>query len=242
VPWLSLVTDNDIRLVRRALIQMRDQNAFPAGPFKVGDKTFVSAQDAKARADAAVAWIDKYNLAVIGNGPFQLVRYDPPAQFAEVLAFRDPSYPYKPGSWYRGTTPAVAVTSVNAPRVGIGSAATVRVRVEGPGETGLRYAVVDPAAKKVVTSGQASKSGDEYAVEIPANVTQGLSPGFYQLSLLAYSDRVSSLGERTVDLEVATGQTVERTPTGAGGTATPTPARTGGGFSCSAPAKFRTGK
>ena len=237
VPWINLVMPNDVRLLRRALIVLRNDNRYPQSIFQSGGVS-VSEEEASQRYQAALDWIEEYDLAIISNGPFQLVRYDPPSQFAEVVAFRDPSYPFKPGDWYRGAPPAIRFNTIEAPGIGIGSAASVDVTLEGPGIIDLRYLLLNPASGDVVTMGDAQRSsGNQYSLEIPAEVTGQLSDGLYQLFLVASSDLVSSLAERRVDLEAFSGEvptqaTVVSTPTAA---PTATPAEGGGGFSCSGP-------
>ena len=238
VPWINLVMPNDVRLLRRALIELRKDNRYPQSVFQSGGVS-VSEEEASQRYQATLDWIEQYDLAIISNGPFQLVRYDPPSQFAELLAFRDPSYPFKPGDWYRGAPPAIRFNTIEAPGIGIGSAASVDVTLEGPGLVELRYLLLDPASGEVVTIGDAQRtSGNQYSLEMPAEVTGQLRDGLYQLFLVASSDLVSSLAERRVDLEAFSGEvpsqaTVVSTPTTAAPTATP--AEGGGGFSCSGP-------
>ena len=171
VPWINLVMPNDVRLLRRALIDLRSDNRYPQSIFQSGGVS-VSEEEASQRYQATLDWIEQYDLAIISNGPFQLVRYDPPSQFAELLAFRDPSYPFKPGDWYRGAPPAIRFNTIEAPGIGIGSAASVDVTLEGPGLVELRYLLLDPASGEVVTLGDAQRtSGNQYSLEIPAEVT-----------------------------------------------------------------------
>ena len=105
VPWLSLVMDSDTRLVRRALLAFRDAGTYPTNVFQVGGTSLVTQAEALARYKATLDWITVRQMAVISNGPFKLVRFDPPAQFAELLAFRDATYPFKPGDMFRGSPP-----------------------------------------------------------------------------------------------------------------------------------------
>jgi peptide/nickel transport system substrate-binding protein len=99
VPWLSLVQESDARLVVRQLREFGRTNAVPAGVFDVAGRSLVTPEQAAARYEAAIAWFEQTNLLMISNGPFFLARYDPSAQYAEMHAFRQENYPFKPGDF-----------------------------------------------------------------------------------------------------------------------------------------------
>ena len=52
-----------------------------------------------SRYDASIKWIDKYNHAVISNGPFYLKSYSPESRTITIKAFDDESYPFEAGHW-----------------------------------------------------------------------------------------------------------------------------------------------
>ena len=175
----------------------------PAGVFDFGGRALVTPEEAVARYEAAQEWFDDKDHLVISQGPFYLEQFDPPAQFAELLAFRDPSYPFKPGDFYRGEPPTLAIGDVSADLVVPGEDAVVSATVSGPGTVGLQYLLLDPAVGEVKSSGRADATGDgAFAVTIPAAVTGTLFPGFYELYLAAESDSLALISERRVDLEV----------------------------------------
>ena len=238
VPWLSLVMSNDTRLVRRALIDLLDRDAFPANVFQVGDSTLATLEDARLRYQATLDWIEEHNMAVISNGPFQLSRFDPPAQFAEIVAFRDPTYPFKPGDWYRGAPPTIGFETVETAGIGTDSPATINITIQGPGQLQVRYLLQDAVSGQIAARGVAQhESGNRYTIELSAQVTSGLSPGPHSLFVIASSDQVSSLAERRLDIQVTSGQVAPLPSATVGPVATPTPveAEGGGGFSCSGP-------
>ena len=203
VPWLSLVLKRDAQLVDRTLRGFERDEFVPAGVFQFGDRTLVTPEDALARYQAAQDWFDEKDHLVISQGPFYLERFDPPAQFAELDAFRDPSYPFTAGDFYRGDPPTLAITDVAAEPVVPGEAAVVEATVDGPGMVAMRYLLLDPAVGEVVASGDAEAGADgAFNVTIPADVTGSLFPGFYQLFLAAESDALALIDERRVDLEV----------------------------------------
>src|SRR5690606_9452953 len=114
VTWLSLVMERDAQLVSRTLNQFRLRRTMPERVFQVGGRSLVSWSDAEARYQAALDWFDDLGHLVISNGPFYLADFDPPAQFAEVRAFRDPTYPYRAGDWLFGAPPALSIERVQA--------------------------------------------------------------------------------------------------------------------------------
>ena len=203
VPWISLAIRRDAGLVERALRDIQSRTSLPEGVFNIGGRSLVSPQEANARLQASVDWYAKYSHLVIGNGPFFLNRYDPPAQFAELNAFRDPSYPFKPGDWYRGEPPRLEIQRVSQAKIGKGKAGEVTADVVGPGKLSMQYVLFDTATSKVVKTGIAEAvSGIRFAVRFDAATTGGLATGVYQLSLALISDNIASLSERRVNLEI----------------------------------------
>lgn len=203
VPWLSLVMRQDARLVERVLRQFATRGQLPAGVFELHGRTLVSAEEAAARYQAALAWFRDFGHLVISNGPFYLARYDPPAQFAELRAFRDERYPYRPGDRYVGEPPQLSLERVEVPQVVFGEAAEVAVTVAGPGELGLRYLFIDPVSAEVLAGGEAEAvASGVFRVRLEPALTETLFPGLYQLSLAAYSSESALIAERRVDIEV----------------------------------------
>lgn len=203
VPWISLVMDRDARLVQRTLRDFSRNRSVPDGYFNVGSRTLVSPRTARSRYASALDWFDERGNLVISNGPYVLWRYDPPAQYAELRAFRTSSYPFSPGDWYFGVPPTLSIAPPASVELAAGRENSFAVDVSGPGTLGLRYLLVDPATREVVASGDAaSGGGGSFQVEIAPAVTRDLFPGLYEISLLAYSDAVARVEERTVDVDV----------------------------------------
>ena len=204
VPWLSLVLKRDAGLVDRTLRQLGRDDFVPSGELQFGDRTLATPEEAMARFDAAQEWFDDHNHLVISNGPFFLERFDQPANFAELLAFRDPTYPFKPGDNYRGEPDKLTVGDIESALVVPGEDAVVTASVIGPGTVGLQYLLLDPALGEVVVSGPADPgaTAGDFSVTIPADITSTLFPGFYELYLAADSDVLAQVTERRVDLEV----------------------------------------
>ena len=236
VPWINLVMDNDSRQLRRAILGLRDQGRYPDNVFQVGDVSLVTPEEAQQRYEATLAWIAEHGMAVISNGPFKLVRFEPPAQFAELEAFRDPTYPFKPGDWYRGAPPAIRFEALESPGIGIGFPATISIGLQGPGQVKVRYLLFDPAIGETLASGEAQRiNATQYTVDLPSQTTANLVPGLYHLFVVASSDQVSSLAERRLDIEAVEGEVSPPSGPTAVPSPTSTPSSGRGGFSCSGP-------
>ena len=201
VPWLSLVLERDAQLVDRSLRDLERDEFVPASLADFGGRALATPAEAVARYEAARDWFDDKEHLVISQGPFYLEQFDPPAQFAELIAFRDPSYPFKPGDHYRGEPPTLAIGDISAEPVVFGEEAIVSASVTGPGTVGLRYLLLDPALDEVLATGAATDAGDgTFSVVIPGDLIP--FPGFYELYLAADSDELARVSERRVDLEV----------------------------------------
>lgn len=210
VPWISLVLDRDARLVRKTLLDLRDNGTFPTAVFTLpgaanGD-SLVDEQTAIERYNAVLDWFEQRGHLIISNGPFTLVRYDPPAQFAELQAFRHPDYPFKPGDLYKGQPELIEFVETDAPPIALGEAYEARIRLDGPGTLGIRYLLIDAASGDVVQQGDAAANGDnQFVVALDAESTNDLDFGLYRLTLAAYSDRLAQMAERSVQLEADIG-------------------------------------
>ena len=203
VPWISLVMERDARLVQRTLRTLTGDAVVPDGVFEIGGQNLVSGADARRRYNAALDWFSDRGHLVIGNGPFSLWRYDPPAQYAELRAFREPNYPFRPGDWFFGEPPTLGITPPGNVVARAGIDESITVAVDGPGTVGLRYLLIDPVDRSVVAQGEGSRVGaGQFRVTLDGDDTDTLFPGLYELSLLAFSDEIASVAEQVVDVDV----------------------------------------
>jgi peptide/nickel transport system substrate-binding protein len=203
VPWISLVTESDARLVLRSVQELKRTNALPAGVFEIGGTTLVTPEEAAARYEACEAWFQQHNMLVISNGSFMLTKYDPPGQFAQLDAFRPEGYPFTPEDFKLGVPPRVTIDPVSAPPVDLGAPISVPVKVNGPGELAVQFTLVDPATPEIVTAGTAPMNPNGTAtIEIGADVTGTLFPGLYQLYILASSTDIAQVAQQRVDLNI----------------------------------------
>ncbi len=213
VPWLSLVMEKDARLVRNVLAEFSRNNYLPKSVFTVNGRTLVDPTEASKRYSADVAWFDEYNILVISNGPFMLTKFEPQSQYAELKAFRDPTYPFKPGDWYFGKAQLVDISKVEGGPVTVGSTARYAVTVTGPGELAVKYTLFDPVKGEVLTAGDAAReSPTRLTIDIPSSVTSKMATGApYSLYLAVSSDKLSYVTERVEKINVGVTTTTTRT-------------------------------
>ncbi len=202
VTWLNLVMDRDARLVDRTLSRFSLQKSLPSGVFDFGGSKLVDSEEAVSRYRAAMKWFDDTGHLVISNGPYYLYRYDPPAQFAELRAYRDTDYPFSAGDFAFGLPPELSIAGIGKITLDPAETAKISVTVNGPGRTGLRYLLLDPVVGEVVAEGEAEKSGSRFTIRIDKDTIGSLFPGLYRLSVAAYSDAVATVSERSIDAEV----------------------------------------
>ena len=203
VPWISLVTESDARLVLRSVAQFGREQTVPAGYFEVNGNSLVTPEEALARYDACGAWFDTTNLLVVTNGPYQLTRYDPPAQYAQLDAFRDPSYPFTVEDYRFGPVPTITIEPIGSLTANLGEAISVPVTVTGSGELAMQYTFVDPAAGVVLETGEAPGDGaGNFVVEIDPAISATLFPGLYEIYLIGSSTEIAQVAQQRVDIEV----------------------------------------
>ena len=90
--WLSLVIPKDSIEIKNALKEFQSSKHIPESLKKLNlDESYF--QD---RYDKSIQWIEKYNHAVISNGPFYLQSYSPESRTIELQKFSDTIYQMSP--------------------------------------------------------------------------------------------------------------------------------------------------
>ena len=206
VPWISLVLDRDARLVRKAMLDLRRAETIPTNVFTLptadGETVLTSSEEGVERYTAVLDWFDEKGHMVISNGPFMLERYDPPAQFAELVAFRDENYPFTASDLYRGLPELIEYTEIEAPPIELGADYEVTLTLDGPGKLSLRYLLIDTATGEIIQQGDADTLDPNwFAIRLTAETTDELELGIYELVLVAYSDELARMAERRIELE-----------------------------------------
>jgi peptide/nickel transport system substrate-binding protein len=197
VSWFDVVVDADARLVYDKLGELAAADFFPENVFTRGDTVYATPADAMARYTAAMAWFDDHGHMVIGNGPFMLTTFDAAAGFAQLDAFRDPTYPFKPGDFWFGWPEEIDIVDVAVEDVTTGQAAVFTAELMGPGTLTSIYLVINPETGAVLRSGDAVEiAPGSFEIKLPRDFTYLLEPGTYELVVAGISDETAFVSER----------------------------------------------
>ena len=201
---ISLVLDEFARWVKNTVRDFDDTSFVPEDMFTIGGESLLDEAEETARYSAAIDWFAQKGHMVISNGPYLLETFDSSAQFAQIKAFRDPGYPFHPGDLYYGKPPTIQIVSVEGAFIEEeADMVTVVVELEGPGEMAVQYILQEPATGEIIKSGSAEAiSANRFQIQVPAEVVATLTGDLYHLFLAAYTDELSTLLERRVDIEV----------------------------------------
>lgn len=101
VPWMSVNLKDHASIVNGAQDDLDYSDL--ASIFTVSGTVYATEYDLAERVDAAHNWFNEYEHLVISDGPFYLNEFNAPEGYADLRAFRDPSYPFSKGDWYYGT-------------------------------------------------------------------------------------------------------------------------------------------
>ena len=101
--WLSLVIPKDAIEIKNALKEFQSSRHIPESLKKLNlDESYFH-----NRYDKSIQWIEKYNHAVISNGPFYLQSYSPESRTIELQKFSDTTYQMSPEILKEFENPAI---------------------------------------------------------------------------------------------------------------------------------------
>ena len=218
VDQLNLVLREHVSLVRTVVNDFLSKQVFPENVFTVLGKRYETLEGALARYRALQSWLNTYGLAVVSNGPYILAVFDPAGQYAELRAYRDQTYPFKPGKWYFGTVERPRLQKVEGV-VTIGADTRITLSTAGAGEVAVSYILRDPVTGAVLDSGSGRAAGGVYTINLPAQKTSRLTPGYLELTAVVYSEEVAQANTVTQRVEVrreapvTETRTIQTTPT-----------------------------
>lgn len=197
IPWLDFVAPKSgLEEMKASLNQIETDKILPdAGKngttgqplqyFDDGNRTL--------RYNALQNWVSAHNHFLVSNGPFYFDKTDRVADQDVVKAFRDPTYPFKPGNWNYLVSVSTPDIITEAPsNVVIGKDAVINVKVSVGGvpssAADVVYLVLDSAAN-VILNGRALPTSETGTFQVTLNSTQTAKfhIGSYSLKIMSYS-------------------------------------------------------
>ncbi len=185
VNWLSLIVPNDSQIIKQYLEQFKDSNFVPKSlrSFENDANYFDS------RYSASIAWITKYNHAVISNGPFYLESYSPESRTIMTRAFVDDTYPFTAGHWSEfEKIQFPQIVGVDIPEITIkGKPLEISIETENTSE--IRYFFTNSRGD-IVSSDNLQIIGNPTLLRISEDKTNLLGVGANDLKLFGVSESV----------------------------------------------------
>ncbi|RLG01946.1 MAG: hypothetical protein DRN49_00205 [Thaumarchaeota archaeon] len=206
VDWLDLIQPKQARKLVNILNEFIERKQYP-GEIFMGYSEGIGA--ALKRYSAVIEWFKEHGHLIISNGPFYLESMGTiTEQYAELKAFRDPSYPFKPSDFYVGQPQSIELSAPRMLSLSRGEDLRLDISVSGPGKIMLKLILFDPTSREILYEMDTGFEGAP--VIIPASTFLNLREGIYQLSIIAYSDSVSTVSERVININLS-GETVTKT-------------------------------
>lgn len=200
VNWLSVLIPGDAKMLREYLVQFRDSGETPSA---------IPAQDAAARYDAAISWIDEYEHAVISNGPYMMQGYSPESRTITLTEFDDPTYPFATDKWSEFESVTLPeVSDVSIPDL-ITTDTDLQVAVDTQGADRVLYFVSD-AADAIILSGDVDTDSDGAATVSVDTAALGVGPAGFKI--FAVSDTVLRPDSYSTNFLITQADVVDITP------------------------------
>ncbi|MEM3833090.1 MAG: ABC transporter substrate-binding protein [Thermoprotei archaeon] len=222
VEWLNLITSGDAALIKQALTDMMNSNFVPKAL-----SGYISSSDVGAYYQRAINFINTYNHAIIGDGPFKLVEYNSASNYIHAVAFEN--YPYGPDRWSQWAKVLKPEVSIRVPPVafsGIPLTINIPVTVEGKIYTDATvYYYVYSSANVPVLNGTATPSATGFTVTLSPSDLAKLSPGTYVVKVYVLGAQYGVPVTASASFSLVPG-TPTPTPTPTTTTPTPTPTTT----------------
>lgn len=212
VKWINLVLVDHAADVVATLENMQREAFFPESYFKMGDRVFETSEAALDRYSAAISWGKEYKHVWISNGPFYLESFDSAAQTSVLRAFREPTYPFKPGdNFYPPITP-VQILRVGKGTVVPGATAQFLIDADGEGLLKTRYLIRDVATGEILAVGDSeSVTPKRMLIRLTPDLTSKLTPGaLYELIVATYSEDAATISVSRDFFDVLSLAPVER--------------------------------
>jgi peptide/nickel transport system substrate-binding protein len=185
VNWLSLIIPNDARLVQNQLESFKASNFIPES---ISEFNQISDYQI-SRYQASVDWIDKYEHAIISNGPFYLDGYSPDSRSITIKSFDSIEYPLTQGIWNKFEQvefPKVESVDINE-LVQKGTKLDIPIETKNSAE--IHY-FLSNSQGEIIISGIQNVYNDQTIITLENETMKNLPNGPNTLKIFAASDNV----------------------------------------------------
>ena len=184
VNWLSLIIPNDARLVQNQLQDFKSVKHIPDALLQ-----FEQFSDSHSRYQSSIDWIEKYEHAVISNGPFYLQGYSPDSRTISIKSFDSEDYPLMQGEWKRFENAKFPI--IESVEIGelVEKGAKLSIPVKTQNASEIHY-FLSNSEGKIIRSGVLPVSNDLSTVMLENKDVESLPSGPNTLKIFAASDDV----------------------------------------------------
>jgi len=185
VNWLSLIIPNDARLVQNQLESFKASNFIPES---ISEFNQISDYQI-SRYQASVDWIDKYEHAIISNGPFYLDGYSPDSRSITIKSFDSIEYPLTQGIWNKFEQvefPKVESVDINEL---VQKGTKLDIPIETKNSTEIHY-FLSNSQGEIIISGIQNVYNDQTIITLENETMKNLPNGPNTLKIFAASDDV----------------------------------------------------
>jgi len=209
IDWLNLVSPTDVGYILSALENASTSGYIPNSLIqveKLSNMTLVTQQQAISGYKAAISFIQTYDNALIGDGPFILVAWNPSAspQFAKIV--KNPYFHLVPTQQALSTPMAYSISFNVPPTVTAGEVLNGTVRGTPAGSTQaspvanvtVYLELLHPNGSIIFSTQEMTNNQGQFTFNIPKN----LSSGSYILTIAAYQNTSILINPMEVSLVV----------------------------------------
>jgi len=209
IDWLNLVSPTDVGYILSALENASTSGYIPNSLLqveKLSNMTLVTQQQAMSGYNAAISFIQTYDNALIGDGPFILVAWNPSAspQFAKIV--KNPYFHLVPPQQALSTPMTYSISFNVPPTVTAGEVLNGTVRGTPAGSTQaspvanvtVYLELLHPNGSIIFSTQEMTNNQGQFTFNIPKN----LSSGSYILTIAAYQNTSILVNPMEVSLVV----------------------------------------
>jgi len=207
LPQLNLVLHKDALDVMKALEMMKSLYKWASKFTNVPGIYTMPKSLWEEKIEKEIAWIKKYGIAWISDGPFMLTFFSKDEQKLILQRFDDPKYPLRNTDFYFGIPTLTKITGVSVPTISPGGSAVITVDVTGEFPITIIYMILEPTTHKLLIKGNITTTSPTVLIRLTPQQTAKLAPfSSYDLILIAFSSKVAMATEKIVG--ITTGMSV----------------------------------